>query len=109
MEGGSWAAGTVSWLGRAQQRFGLGERAALFCWFVLCIPLICIVAVPVPFVCCSVQLPLSQPTGFFLFLSILLHTAVGGGEAVWCFCCRLQPNQNSNAYYNKVKAWYAAH
>jgi len=32
---------------------------ALFCWFVLCIPLFCIVVVPVPFVCCSVKLPLS--------------------------------------------------
>jgi len=35
-------------------------RAALWVvWFVLCFPLICIVVVPVPFVCCSVKLPLS--------------------------------------------------
>jgi len=27
--------------------------------FVLCIPLICIIVVTVPFVCCSVKLPLS--------------------------------------------------
>ena len=33
-----------------------------FCCFVLCILLICIVFVTVPFVCCSVKLPFSQPT-----------------------------------------------
>jgi len=49
--------------------------------FVLCIPLICIVVVPVPSVCCSVKLPLSRPTGFCLFLSILLRTPAGGGAA----------------------------
>jgi len=32
---------------------------ALFFWFILCIPLFCIIVVPVPFVCCSVKLPLS--------------------------------------------------
>jgi len=32
--------------------------------FMLCILLICIVVVPVPFVCCSVKLPLSRPTSF---------------------------------------------
>jgi len=44
-----------------------------------------------PSVCCSVKLPLSRPTSFCLFLSILLHTLVGGGAAAWCFCCRRQP------------------
>jgi len=49
-------------------------RAALWVVrFVLCIPLICIVVVAVPFVCCSVKLPLSRPTSFCLFLSILLR------------------------------------
>jgi len=66
------------------------ERAGLFCGFVLCNPLFCIV-VPVLFVCCSVKLPLSRPTSFCLFLSILLRTPVGGGAAAWRFCCRLQP------------------
>jgi len=43
------------------------ERAGLFCGFVLCIPLFCVVVVPVPSVCCSVELPLSRPTGSCLF------------------------------------------
>jgi len=75
-------AGTHSQLGRAQRWFGPRESGcvlqALFCRFVLCIPLFCIVVVPVPFVCCSVKLPLSRPTSFCLFLSILLRTAAGG-------------------------------
>ena len=64
-------------------------------WFVLCFLLICIVVVSVPFVFCPVKLPLSQPTSFCLFLSILLHTQAGGGAAVWRFGCRPQPNYNS--------------
>ena len=67
-------------------------RAALcVLLFVLCI-LICIVVVTVPFVSCSVKLPLSRPTSFCLFLSILLHTPAGGGAAAWPLCCWLQPN-----------------
>jgi len=62
--------------------------------FVLCILFICIVVVPVPSVCCSVKLPLSRPTCFCLFLSILLCTTVGGGAAAWRFCCWPQPNHN---------------
>jgi len=46
--------------------------------FVLYILLIRTVAVAVPFICCSVKLPLSQPMSFSLFLSILLPTPVGG-------------------------------
>jgi len=34
--------------------------------FVLCILLICTVVANVPFVCCSVKLPLSRPTSFLL-------------------------------------------
>jgi len=69
------------------------RRAALWAVrFVLCILLICIVVVTVPFVCCSVKLPLSRPTGFCLFLSILLRTPAGGGAAAWHFCCLPQPN-----------------
>jgi len=49
-------------------------------WFVLYI-LICIVVVTVPFVWCSVRLPLSRPTSFCLFPSILLPTPAGGGAA----------------------------
>ena len=37
-----------------------------------------------PLFCCSVKLPLSQPTSFCLFLCILLCTA-------WRFRCRRQP------------------
>jgi len=80
--------------GRAAVRSG---RTALWVvQFVLCFLLICIVVVAVPFVCCSVKLPLSRPTRFCLFLSILLHTPAGGGAAAWRFCFRLQPNQNIN-------------
>jgi len=34
-----------------------------------------------PFVCCSVKLPLSRPTSFCLFLSVLLRTVARGGAA----------------------------
>jgi len=71
-----------------------GESSAFHC-FVLCILLICIVVVPVPFACCSVKRPLSRPTSFCLFLSILLRTPAGGGAAAWHFCCQLQPNHNN--------------
>jgi len=64
--------------------------------FVLCFLLTCIVVVPVPFVCCSVKLPLSRPTSFCLFLSILLCTLAEGGAAVWRFCCLPQPNHNTD-------------
>jgi len=47
---------------------------------VLCFLLICIVVVTVS-LCCSVKLPLSRPTGFCMFLPILLHTPEGGGAA----------------------------
>ena len=79
-----------------------GESSVLYC-FVLCVLLICIIVVPVPFVCCSVKLPLSRPTCFCLFLSILLRTPAGEGAAAWHFCCQLQPNQNiivHNVYVN---------
>jgi len=72
------------------------ESAVLFCRLcsvgLFCVtPFFCIVVVPVPSVCCSVKLPLSRPTSFCLFLSILLCTPAGGGAATWCLCCRLQP------------------
>ena len=97
--GGSGAAGTHSQLRSTQQRqFG---RAALWVvQFVLCIPLFCIVVVPVPFVCCSIKMPLSQSTGFCLFLSVLLRTPAGGGAATWCFCCRPQPNHNKHTEFS---------
>jgi len=70
----------------------LSGRAGLFCdLFCRVFLLVCIVVVPVPSVCCSVKLPLSRPTSFCLFLSILLRTVVGGGAAAWRFCCRKQP------------------
>jgi len=97
--GGSWVAGTHSRLGSSRWR---SWRAALWVvQFVLCFLLICIVVVPVPFVCCSVKLPLSWPTSFCLFLSILLHTPAGGGAASWHFCCRPQPNQNIISLANR--------
>jgi len=57
-----------------------GKAALWVVLFVLCFVLICIVVVSVPFVCCSVKLPLSRPTGFCLFISILLRTAAGEGQ-----------------------------
>ena len=76
-------------------------RAALWVvQFVLCILLICIVVVTVPFVYCSVKLPLSRPTSFCLFLSILLRTLAGGGAAAWRFSCQLQPNLNKHLWEN---------
>ena len=95
--GGEQAAGTQSRLGRAQRWCGPRERfcsAGLFCIF----PFFCIVVVPVPFVCCSVKLPLSRPTSFCLFLSILLRTPAGGGAAAWRFCCRQQPKARTWAH-----------
>jgi len=71
---------------------GPGECLSGLCG--LCCVFTCIVVVTVPFVCCSVKLPLSRPTSFCLFLSILLHTLTGGGAAAGRFCCRLQPNHN---------------
>jgi len=68
------------------------------CLFVLCILLISIVVVPVPFVCYSVKLPLFRPTFFCLVLSILLPTPGGGGAATWRFCCQLQPNYNTSPF-----------
>ena len=74
-------------------------RAALSAvCFVLCIPLICIVVVPVPFVCCSIKLPLSRPTSFCLFLSILLRTPAGRGAVTWRFCCQPQLNYNKESF-----------
>jgi len=99
-EGMSGAEGTLSRLGSARRQSG---RAA-FCvvWFVLCFLLTCIIVVTVPFVCCSVKLPLSRPTGFCLFLSILLRIPVGGGAATWRFCCwlHLNPNRCLNSRLN---------
>jgi len=78
----------------------------LFCGFVLCNPLFCIIVVAVPSVCCSVKLPLSRPTGFCLFLSILLRTPAGGGAATWRFCCWPQPNHNSILHlFSRVKVY----
>jgi len=51
-----------------------------------------------PSVCCSVKLPLSRPTGFCLFLFILLRTPAGGGAAAWRFCCRQQPKPKHMVY-----------
>jgi len=51
----------AAWEGTVAVR---SKRVVLFCGFALYIPLFCIVVVPVPFVCCSVKLPLSRPTSF---------------------------------------------
>jgi len=90
--GGAGGTGTHSRLGSSRWQ---SWRAALWAvQFVLCFLLFCIVVVPVPSVCCSVKLPLSQPTSFCLFLSVLPRKPAGGGAAAWRFCCRRQPNYN---------------
>ena len=90
--GGGGAAGRHSRLGGVQRRSCFGRAAvwvvtvhccvfSLFVWSLLLFPS----------VCCSVKLPLSRPTSFCLFLSILLRTPAGGGAAAWRFFCRRQP------------------
>jgi len=68
--------GVVSW-----ERVGHQTVKAALCilLFILYILLISIVVVTVRFICCSVQLPLSLPMRFSLFLPILLPTPAGGG------------------------------
>jgi len=69
--------------------------------FVLYILFISIVVVTVPFVCCSVKLPLSRPTSF---LPVSFHSPPhphGGrdGRATeWAFCCWPRPNYNNTEY-----------
>jgi len=79
---GGGAAGTLSRLRRAEQRFGPREQfcsAGLFCIF----PFFCIFVVPVPFVCCYVKLPLSRPTSFLpVSFHSPLHPAGGRGGRV---------------------------
>jgi len=79
------------------RRSSSGERLSVLCGLCCTFLLISIVVVTVPLVCCSVKLPLSLPTSFCLFLSILPCTPAGGGVAAWRFCCRLQPNENSTS------------
>jgi len=69
--------------------------------FVVFSPYLCHCCSCFPSVCCSVKLTLSRPTGFCLFLSILLRTPAGGGAAAWRFCCRrqLKPKQNVIVYF----------
>jgi len=96
---GELGAGTHSQLGSAgagpvRENGSVGHR------FVLCFLLICIIVVTVPFVCCSVKLPLSRSTVFCLFLSILLlRTPAGGGASAWHFYCQPQPNQNKESQH----------
>jgi len=80
--------------GSGGRSVGRGGRLCCAECFVLFILLICTVVVTVPSVCCSVKLPLSRPTSFCRFLSILLRTVAGGGAAAWHFCCRPQSNHN---------------
>jgi len=92
------AAGTLSQFG--SWRWRSWKATLRVVRFMFCFLLFCTVVVPVPSVCCSVKLPISRPTSFCLFLSILLRTVAGGGAAVWHFCCRLQLNQNKNPRKN---------
>jgi len=48
--------------------------------FMLCFLLICIVVVTVPFVCCSVKLPLSRPTSFAFFFPFSSALQRGEGQ-----------------------------
>jgi len=68
------------------------ERAVLFCGFVLCIPLFCIVVVTVPSVCCSALIPTHQflPV-FFPFFSARWR---GEGQPCGAFVAGCSQNQN---------------
>jgi len=68
--GRSWAAGTHLQL--RSLRWGSWRAALWVVQFVLYFLLICIVVVPVPFVYCSVKLPLSRPTSF---LPVSFHSS----------------------------------
>jgi len=81
----------VGWGGRAAPV--RSERAG----FVLsCFLLICTVLFLFPLFAVLFKLPLSRPTGFCLFLFILLRLPAGGGPAVWRFCCRRAAAPNYN-------------
>jgi len=90
--GGDGTAGTHSWLGRAQRRYGPGEQLSgscgLFCVFPLSVLLLLLL-----FSLFAVLLnyPYPNPPVFCLFLSILFRTPAGGGAATWRFCCQQQP------------------
>jgi len=64
---------------RIVQGIEQSKLLSAFRCFLLYILLMCIAVITVRFVCCSVKLPLSQPTSFCLFLSILLPTPAGAG------------------------------
>jgi len=97
--GESRGAGTLSRLW-SEQRRRFGRAALWVVQFVLCFLLICIIVVTVPFVYCSVKLPLSPPTSFCLFLSILLRPPAGGRAAAWPFCCQPQPNHSTHLAFS---------
>ena len=92
--GGSGTAGTLSWLRRAQQSCGPGERLSGLCGLccVFCLSVSSLLLFPLFAV--LLNCPYPDPPVFCLYLSILLCTLVGGGAAAWHFCCRLLPNQN---------------
>ena len=93
--GGGGAAGRHSRLGGTQRRSCFGRAAVWVVRFVVVFsPYLYRCCSCFPSVCCSVKLPLSRPTSFCLFPSILLRTPAGGGAAAWRFCCRRQLNQN---------------
>jgi len=53
--------------------------------------------------------PYPDPPVFCLFLSILLCIPAGGGVATWRFCCRPQPNHNSDILGTKVHGFIIEH
>jgi len=88
--GGRGVAGTHSRLGSAWRRSCLRERVCcaslcrIFSLSVLLLLLFPLFAVPL-------NCPYPDPPVFCLFISILLHTAAGGGVTAWHFCCWRQP------------------
>jgi len=90
---GDGAVGTLSRLGRAQRRCRPGERfcsPGLFCIF----PFSVLLLLLFPFLCCSVKLPLSWPTGFLpLSFHSPPHPGGGRGGRVAPSCSQ---NQNIN-------------
>jgi len=81
-------------LGSVRRRSCLGEWVYGVVRSVLCIPLICIIAVP--FVCCSVKLPLSRLTSFLpVSFHSPLHRGGGRGGRVALFVAGGSRNQNN--------------
>jgi len=72
------------------------ERLSVFCGLCCVFPLPVSLLLLFPLFAVLLNCPYPDPPVFAYFLSILLCTPAGGGAAAWHFCCRPQPNYNTN-------------